>query len=106
LIRTRFSGKGYREIGLVCQAKYNLPAFYWAIRHSLIFIQYNGIWHKIDIDIWHLFIAIWRYLGRDCKGNSLAEIEGLSAGIVEGWGQEGRGKTAIRGENMEMGIES
>ena len=27
------------------------------------------------------------YLGRDCGGNSLAEIEGLSAGIVEGWGQ-------------------
>ena len=27
------------------------------------------------------------YLGRDCGGNSLARIEGLSAGIVGGWGQ-------------------
>jgi len=31
------------------------------------------------------------YLRRDCGGNSLAKIEGLSAGIVGGWGQEGRG---------------
>ena len=40
-------------MGLVCQAKFNLPA----------------------------------YLGQDCGGNSLARIEGLSAGIVGGWGQ-------------------
>ena len=29
-------------------------------------------------------------------GNSLADIEGLSAGIVEGWSQEGRGDRRAR----------
>ena len=30
---------------------------------------------------------------RDCEGNSLARIEGLSAGIMEGWGQARPGAT-------------
>ena len=52
--------------------------------------------------VWVAFKGI--EIRNDLRRGTLTEIEGLSAGIVEGWSQEGRGKTPIRGENMEVGI--